>query len=255
MTERMRAGLTAATVRPQFRVPRRGVLAIAIGLVAMWPAAASAAVNRTSDHAALNAYHAYLHDLVSMVPSWRAGDDAYISSISGKCGGALSSLRHAAPGSFDKRALLAFGLEAGVDLDAVSVYPSARPALGKLAASLGSLHWSSSGIQKVVSAYVGAERRLYALTPTNLCADAHALAASHGRGVARATAAFVTKFGHRVQAAGQVATAFQTVLGRFAAPSDRGLINSTNQLLNQFGLKVSSLAGAEAKKLVGVLGL
>ena len=255
MTERTRAGSIATAIRPRLRAPRRRVLAIAIGLLAVWPAASSAAVNRTSDHTALTAYHAYLNDLISMVPSWRTADDAYISSISGKCAGALSSLQHAAPGSFNKRALLAFGLEAGADLDAVSVYPSARPALGTLAASLGSLHWSNPGIQKVVSGYIGAERRLFALTPSDLCADAHALAASHGRSVSRGTAAFVTKFGHRVVAAGQIATAFLTVLARFAGPSDRGLVSSTNHLLHQFGTKVTALAGPEAKKLVAVLGL
>lgn len=258
MRERTRPGSIARSVRPRRRGPRRGVLAIAVAVAALWPAAAAAAaapVNRASDRAALNAYHAYLRDLVSMVPAWRQGDNGYIASISGTCGGALSVLKHAPPASFNKQAVLAFGLEAGGDLDAVSVYPSARPALGRLAGSLAALRWSSAGIRKVVSGYVAAERRLFAVRPSNLCADARVLRASHGRKISRGTAVFVSRFARRVGAAGKAATAFLTVLGRYASPSDRGLITSTSHLLHQFGAKVTALVKPEAKKLIGALGL
>ena len=253
MTERTRAGLIAAALRPRLRVPRRGILAIGIGLLAVWPAAASAApVNRASDRAALNAYHAYLHDLVSLVPTWRQDDNTYINSISGQCGGVF---KHAAISSFNKKALLTFSLEAGGDLDAVSVYPSTRPVLGKLAGSLASLHWSSAGIRNVVSAYVAAERRLVTVGPSNLCADARALEASHGQRVSHGTAAFAVKFAHRVVAADRAGSAFLTVLAKFATPSEHGLITSTAHLLHQFGLKIAALAVPEAKKLVSVLAL
>lgn len=253
MTERTWAGSIAAAIRPC--VPRGGVLAIAIGLLAALPAAASAApINRASDRAALNAYHAYLQDLVSIIPSWRHDDNAYIASISGKCGGVLDPLRHAAPGSYNKQAVLAFGVETGGDLDAV-VYPAARPALGRLAGSLASLHWSSAGIRRVVSGYVGAERRLFAVAPSNLCADARVLRASHGRKISRGTASFVVKFAHRVAGAGRAGTAFLSVLQRYSSPSERRLISSTNHLLHEFDARVKAQVQPEARKLVGVLGL
>jgi hypothetical protein len=256
MAERTRPGSIAPALRPRWRIPRRGVLAIVVVLVALCPAAASAAgVNRASDRAALNAYHAYLHDLVSMVPAWRQGDNGYISSISGKCGGVLAALAHAPASSLNRQALLAFGFEAGGDLDAVGVYPSARPALGRLSAGVASLRWSSAGIRRVVSGYLAAERRLLAVAPSNLCADAHVLAASHGTRISRGTAAFVSKFAHRLAAASKAATAFLTVLGRYASPSDRRLITSTDHLLHRFGAKVNALVKPEAKKLVRVLGL
>lgn len=254
MTQRTPAESIAGAV--QARAPRRRVLAIVIGLIAVCPAAASAApVNRASDRAALSAYHAYLNTLVSTVPAWRRDDNAYISSLAGKCGGVLAPLRHVPASSVNKQALLAWELEAGGDLDAVSVYPSSRPALGRMAASLAPLHWSSAGIRNVVSGFVGAERRLLALTPSNLCADSRVLAASHARRVAHGTAAFVSKFAHRVVAAGKAAGAFLAVLSRYASPSEHGLISSTNHLLHEFNAKIKALAGPEARKLVGVLGL
>jgi len=256
MTERSRARSFVAAARTRTRASRGAILVIAIGLVALCPAAASAApVNRASDRAALNAYHAYLQSLVSLAPSWRQDDNAYVASISGRCGGVLRPLKGIPTSSLNAQAVSAFFAEAGGDLDAASVYPSARPALGRLAASLGPLRWSSAGIRKVVSDFVGAERRLQAVGTSNLCADAHVLASSHGRDISHGTAAFVAKFAHRVVAAGDAATAFLSVLARYATPTDHGLISSTDHLLQQFASRIKALAVPEAKKLVVALGV
>jgi hypothetical protein len=64
-----------------------------------------------------------------------------------------------------------------------------------------------------------------------------------------------SKFAHRIAAASKAATAFLTALGRYASPSDRRLITSTDHLLHRFQARVSALVKPEAAKLARVLGL
>jgi hypothetical protein len=254
MTERSRAGSIEVTIRRSR--PRVGLaVAICAGLLALSPGVAAAApVNRASDRVALEAYHSYLQDLVSIVPTWRNDDNAYIASISARCSGVLHRLKHAATGTYNQDAVLVFGEESGGDLDAV-VYPSARPALADLAAKVSSLRWSSSGIRKVITTYIGAERSLFNVAPSNLCADARVLASSHGRAISRRTAAWVVRYSHRVTAATRDGAAFITVLARYVTPSERGLVRSTTHLLDRFDSAVKAEVVPEVKKLVGVLGL
>ncbi len=191
---------------------------------------------------------------MAIVPTWRQDDSAYVASISGQCGGVLDPLQHARPGTFNRDAALAFGLEIGGDIDAVD-YPSARPSLATLTATVAPLRWSSAGIRRVVRNYLGAERSLLGLAPSNLCADAHVFVASHGRRISRASARWVVKFARRTAAAGRDATAFLNVLARYVTPSERGLISSTSRLMHRFAVAVNTKIGPEGRKLLAVLGL
>jgi len=221
----------------------------------MWPAAATATpLNARSDEAALHAYRSYLENLVSIGPAWRRTDNAYVTSISGQCRNVLKALKHARQGTFSAAAVLRFGIEAGGDLDAVG-YSLAQPALTNLASTLDPLHWSSAATGGSIRGFVTAESNLIHLPPSNLCADARALAATHGRSAGSGTRQWVKEFAHRVSVAGQHGSKFLTILGHFATPADHATITSIEHLLSRFDTSVANRAGADGKKLLAVLGL
>jgi hypothetical protein len=237
------------------RASIRWLLAVAVASLALWPAAADArSLDARSDGVALHAYHAYLQDLVSVGPAWSQADDAYLASVSSQCPNVLEALKHARPGTFSQSALLRFGIEAGGDLDAVA-YPLAQPALAKLAATLDPLRWSGAGDKAAIKGYLAAEGSLLHLTPSDLCSDARALAASHGRHVPHSTIAWVRKFAHRANAAADDGSAFLTVLQRSATPAQSGAVKGITRLLNRFDSSVQNRALTAGKKLLKVLGI
>ena len=237
------------------RISIRCALAVAVASLALWPAAADATrLDSRSDGVALHAYHDYVQTLLSLGPAWRQADNAYLASISSQCPHVLGALKHAQPGTFSQSALLGFGIEAGGDLNAVA-YPLARPALAKLASALDPLHWSGAGNKAAIRRYLTAEGSLLHLTPSNLCSDARALAASHGRHAPHSTLTWVRKFARRASAATQDGTTFLTVLQRSATPAQSGAINGINRLLSRFDSSVENRALAVGKKLLTVLGI
>ncbi len=237
------------------RVSIRWALAVAIASLALWPAAADAtSLDARSDGVAQHAYHAYLQDLVSIGPAWSQADDAYLASVSSQCPDALGALKHARPGTFSQSALLRFGIEADGDLDAIA-YPLAQPALAKLASTLDQLRWSGAGDKAAISRYLAAEGSLLHLTPSDLCSDGRALAASHGRHAPQSTLTWVRKFAHRASAAAEDGSAFLTVLQRSATPAPGGALKGITRLLKRFDSSVENRALTAGKKLLKVLGI
>lgn len=237
------------------RISIRSALAIAVASLALWPAAADAtSLDGRSDGVALHAYHAYLQDLLSIGPAWTHADDAYLASVGSQCPRVLGALKHARPGTFSQSALLGFGIEAGGDLDAVA-YPLAQPALAKLASTLDRLRWSGAGDKATIRRYLTAEDSLLHLTPSDLCSDGRALAATHGRHAPHSSLAWVRKFAHRANAASDDGVAFVTVLQRSATPAQSGAVKGITRLLNRFDASVENRALTVGKKLLTILGI
>lgn len=238
------------------RISVRWGLIIAVASLALSTAAtaSAASLDARSDHVALNAYRSYLQSLVSITPAWRRTATAYVSSISGECPHVLRSLKSAQPGTFSEAALIRFGIEAGGDLD-VATYPLVQPAFAKLALSLDGLRWTGAGNRTAITHFLAAESGLLHLAPSNLCSDARALAAAHGRSTAPATRRFVTKYAHRTSVAGQDGASLLTVLKRYATPSESGTVTKINQLLKRWAATVQNRLVPEGKKLLTALGI
>ena len=131
-------------------------LGLAAAVLALWPAAAAAAQDQSSDHAALTAYHSYLAGVTARLPDARKADAAYVSSVSGRCPNVLASLKQAPAGSVNQTALFDFGEELGGDTGVVA-YGPARAELAKMAGTLRKLRWSSPQATKTVKRYLTAQ--------------------------------------------------------------------------------------------------
>jgi hypothetical protein len=228
-------------------------LVVATGVLAMLPASASAAgIDRTSDHAALNAYHAYLGGVMSRIPAVRAADGAFISSVSKRCRNALAPLRTAPASSVSTTALFEFGEELGGDV-AVEAYRPARGELAKMAAALRRLRWSSPRTGKMVKAYLTAQGKLFRLAPSDLCTDARALAGSNAQRTPRGTIEWLAKFRSAIAAQQAGSRAFVAVLKRFEVPADKALVASDNRLFRHVVSSLQGVAKVQAGKLLAVL--
>lgn len=229
-------------------------LGLAASVLALWPAAAAAAQDQSSDRAALTAYHTYLAGVTAHLPDARKADAAFVSSISGRCPNALASLKQAPAGSVNQTALFDFGEELGGDAGVV-VYGPARAQLAKMAGTLRALRWSSPRTAKIMKRYLTAQGRVLRLAPSDLCADAQALVASHAETIPPGTSQWLARFKRAVSAQQSAGAAFAAVLKKFQTPADKGLAATDNRLFKQLAGRIEGLVTASAGKLVNVLGL
>jgi len=229
-------------------------LGLAAAALALWPATAAAAQNQRSDRTALTAYHSYLAGVTARLPDARTADAAFVSSISGRCPNALASLKQAPASSVNQTALFDFGEELGGDTGVVA-YGPARAELAKMTASLRTLRWSSPQTAKIVNRYLTAQSRLFGLAPSDVCADAQALVASHAESIPAGTSHWLAKFKRAVSAQQSAGASFTAVLRKFETPADRGLAAADNKLFKRLAGSVEGLVKSSAGKLVHVLGL
>jgi len=235
---------------------RRSIaLGIAASILAAVPASAVAAgVDQTSDHAALTAYHAYIAGVIAQIPAARKADAAFTDSITQGCPNALAALAGSSASSVNQTALFDFGLELGGDL-AVTADAPARGRLAQFGASLEQLRWSSSQTARTIKRYLAAQSRLFGLAPSDLCADAEALVASHAQSTPPGTAAWVAKLRGAVLAREAATQAFGHVLRKFQAPADQALAASDIRLNRRLFAKLSGVVTSSATKLLANLGL
>jgi len=230
-------------------------LGIAMGSLALWPAAAGAApIDRASDHAALVAYHGYLEDVLSSTPAIHTATDNHVSSIAARCPGVLTPLNSLPPGSVNQGAALSFTEELGGDL-AVAAGTAIRAPFAQLAATLRPLRWSTPQTGKTIRGYLTAERRMLRLGPSRLCADLKAFAASNGQQTPAGTDRWLAKLAVLQAAQQSRLAAFQAVLERFRSPADAGLVADSERIQRRFGAAVKSILMPEAKRLLSALGL
>jgi hypothetical protein len=229
-------------------------LGLAAGVLALWPATAAASQDQSSDRAALTAYHRYLAGVSAHLPDARKADAAFVSSISGRCPNALASLKQAPASSVNQTALFDFGEELGGDTGVVA-YGPARAELAKMAGTLRKLPWSSPQTAKIINRYLTAQGKLFGLAPSDLCADAQALVASHAETVPAGTSEWLGKFRRAVSAQQSAGSSFAATLRKFQTPADKGLAATDSRLFKRLSASIEGLVKNSAGKLLGVLGL
>ena len=229
-------------------------LGLAAAVLAVWPATAAASQDQSSDRAALTAYHDYLTGVSARLSGARKADAAFVSSISGRCANALAPLKQAPASSVNQTALFDFGEELGGDTGVVA-YGPARAELAKMAGTLRKLRWSSPQSAKTINRYLAAQGRLFSLAPSDLCADAHGLVASHAETIPAGASQWLGKFRRAVSAQQSAGASFAALLRKFETPADRGLAATDNKLFKRLAGSLEGLVKASAGKLVTALGL
>ncbi len=229
-------------------------LGIVVGSLALWPAGAGAApIDVASDHAALVAYHSYVVGVLSSVPAMKTAIDKYVSSVAATCPGVLAPVFSLPAGAVNQGAALAFIEEVGVDLGVVG-NTVLRRRVTKLAETLTPLRWSSRQTGGTIGHFVTAQRRLFRLAPSHLCADMQAFAASNAQRAAPGALRWLAKAGAALTAQHREFAAFAQVLKRFQAPADAGLVSDTNQTFRRFKAALQSAVKPEATRLLKALG-
>jgi hypothetical protein len=229
-------------------------LGIAAGVLVAMPATAAAALDQTSDQAALTAYHTYLKGVGSRILTVRTAESAYVSSISERCAGALVPIKNVSTASVNQTALFDFGEELGGSAFVVA-YSTPRAEFARTAATLEKLHWSSPRIAQTVKRYVRAQERLFAVAPGDVCSDAQALVASRAQNVPPGAARWFAEFRPAALAQRSAAEAFGKVLDEFQTPADKSLVDSDNGLLRSLNAKLKGVANSGATNIVHALGL
>ena len=103
--------------------------------------------------------------------------------------------------------------------------------------------------------FVDSERRFSGLTPSDLCGDARALAASNAQTTPPGTLNWLATFGRYATGSQNGGTAFLKLLARYQSPADRSLILANNRLVKQSNSALRSLVTTESRKLFSALGL
>jgi hypothetical protein len=230
------------------------VLGMAVGLLVLWPDGAGAGpIDTASDHAAVVAFHSYAEDLVSDLPAVHAAVADYVSSISARCPDVLAPLASLPPGSVNQSAAVAVVGELGEDLG-VAAYPAVRAPFAKLAATLARLRWSSPQSGHTIRGFLTAQRRLYALRPSHLCADLQAFAGSVGQMTPPGTQRWLARAARLLSVQTSRFAAFVAVIGQFLSPSDVGLVADTNRAFKRDGAGLKAILTPQATRLVTALG-
>ena len=250
MPFRGRKGLVSATSR-RFLVAVTANAGLALCLV---PASAGASsVNATSENTALRAVQRYFTTLVANIPASRQGEESYAASIRSACPNVLAAANAIPENSVNAGTVTAFGEELGLDLSIASFVPDRTP-LATLTDTLSKLRWSGHGQAVKIKSALAAQRELFFLKPTDLCADARAVAASNFQTTPAATLESLAAFGRVTHAAGQSSLA--NVPGGFhPTRADKRLAKAIRGLAARWGSEWQAQFEAEAKVLESALGL
>ena len=153
------------------------LVAPALALACWASPAAAAPVDAHSAHLGLRAYRAYLSSTLAKVGAAGRSDDAFVATIGAGCPGVLAPLNSS--NDPNQTVLTQFGKEVGVDM-VVAAFVPYRRVVATLAVRLERLHWSSPATGRRIRAALAAQRAVFELRPSDLCADASALAANRG---------------------------------------------------------------------------
>jgi hypothetical protein len=229
-------------------------LAVAIGILASSSATALAApIDRASDHVALRAFNRYVKATLSRIPASKRSDESYVHSIAARCRNVLARLASRPVSAVNKNAVKAFVEETVFDLTDKANGPLARP-LQQLGHTLSTTRWSTRRTAATVGAFIVAQRKVFALAPPDLCADARAFVANP-HATPHGTKRWVAKFTRTSRAANRAGFAFGEVLGFFHGPADVGALNELGRLSKRLTAADKRLESAEETHLLGALGL
>jgi hypothetical protein len=234
---------------------RKSLLVVVSVVVAVWPAAAVAASrDAVSDHTAFGAYQRFLAAMVSAAGEERSAGDAFIATISAGCPNVLAALNVVPASQINRAALTAFAGEVGTDLE-LSALRSLRRPLSRMTAVLSGLRWSAARTSVQIKRYTSTVRAYFTLAPSDLCADARALASSNAQTAPTGTLQWLAGYG---QASARLNTASSLLVGiltRFATPSDLPAMHAIERLLRRLPASQEAVLNAEVPKLFAALGI
>jgi hypothetical protein len=218
------------------------------------PAGAGAAsVNAVSGHTTLRAIQRYFTTLVANIPASQQSEESYVATIRSACPNVLAAANALPASSVNAGTVTAFGEELGLDVAIASFVPDRTP-LAALTGTLSKLRWSSGGQAVKIRSALAAQRELFFLKPTDLCADARAFAASNFQTTPPATLESLAAFGRVTHAAGQSSLA-NVPSGFHPTRADKGLAKAIGGLAARWGSDWKAQYEAEAKVLESALGL
>jgi hypothetical protein len=232
---------------------RRVATTIALaGLLCCTASAAAAPVDVKSAHLGLRAYRAYLSSTVGNLDAAIKGDNAFIGGIAAKCPNVLSNLNSLPEDQVNQDVLTQFGKEIGADLVLAALAPYQKP-LATLTHRVERLRWSSGARKRSIKRDLAAQRAIYELPPSDLCADASALAANNGQSLPSGTGFFLTTYEKTARAAGLAS--LQSSLRRFHSKRDNKLYRTVRRSAIRGGNKLEGVVNSKLRTILGALGL
>ena len=183
-------------------------------------------------------------------PCHRPGPPPSLATLPELFGPAHNRTRSAR--SINETALFDFGQELGGSAFIVAYSPAHGP-FATFAATLERLHWSSPRTAMAVNHYLAAQSRLFALSPSDVCTDARALAASGAGMIPPGTTHWVAEFTRDAAAQVSAAGGFAKVLEKFEAPADKALVTSDNGLLRSLTRALKGVSTKGATKILNTL--
>jgi hypothetical protein len=202
---------------------------------------------------ALGALQRYYTMLLADAPLSQQGDEAFVASVSASCPNVLAAINLLPSASISRASVVAFGEELGADLVLARFVPAKRAALAVLTRTITALRWSTRGSATTIIRSLVAERRYFALPPSDLCADARALAAANAQSTSPGTLKFLSTFGRIAPEEGL--TGVIRTLRRFVTAADDRVVTAVNRASEGLVAARTALVHAEAPKLIAALGL
>jgi hypothetical protein len=215
------------------------------------PASASGApIDAASDHLALSAFQRFERSVLGAVPAWRQAGNGFIASARARCAGALAPTAQARlnPATFS------FLLEVVGDATVLEKSQT-RAAFVRMARALERLRWSSRATSTVVRRYLAAERTLFRLRLSDVCADARALTGSHARVTPPGTRRWLARFVPDLGAQETSLSGLIAVLRQMSSAADSGRVRSVQRLLGRIASASSRFQDALGRGLFTALGL
>jgi len=215
------------------------------------PAAASP-LDGASAHKALIALRSYLRANLNHRAAAQASADGFVQGVQAACPNVLAAVNLQPVDSLNKGALTAFAEEASADAGQAS-FPPLRPILARMDRKVRPLRWSHRGQARRIRRSLTDERRYLFTAPSDICADAQALAANNAQATPPGTLSFLAGYGRAAKGAGF--GALTTALSRFQRPSDHRLVSEVNRLNRRVVRAGRSLVQTEGTKLLRALGI
>ena len=232
------------------RVAWAGLLA---GLLLALPSPAGAAsrLDEKSAHTAIKAWQRYAGTVSSQLPVAQHDLASFTDQVVNGCGQVLAAMNALPADQLNWRAVDAALTEAGADVLAVSARV-VEPAFERFASKVAKLRWSSRGARSAVRRSLELQRRFLLLQPSDLCANARALADDLAT-VPVATLQFVRTANSYSAAAGMRGLA--RTLSRVVSRDDAPLLDALAIQLRDLGNDVGILVGSNSDELLKALGI
>jgi hypothetical protein len=215
-------------------------------------AAVAAPVDHASTHAALAALVRWETALMADAPISQQGDNEFVASVAAGCPNVLAAL-NLIPSQVNRAAPFALGEEIAADLYLARFLPAERALTSSLASAIERLSWSSGATRVAIRRSMQAERRYFALSTSNLCADARALAATNAQTTPPGTLQFLATFGRAFGGSGFFA--LNKTINRFKTAADGPLIRASNSNQKLLVAARAALVASETPKVLAGLGL